>query len=682
MKNTACWLGLALSLLAPPPAAAQTSPATPVPARPKGGSVDLTLLSLADLMNVEITSASHKEQRLREIAAAVHVITQEDIHRSGLTTVPELLRLVPGVHVAQINSNKWAVAIRGFNNLFSDKVLVLIDGRTMYDRLNSAVFWESLDVPLELIERIEVVRGPGGATWGANAMNGVINIITKSAADTQGTGISASTGTFDGVRGAARYGGKTGNLFWRVNSHWSDRGESRDVGNTTAGDSWRSQTHGFRLDWNGGSGSTVTAQGGATLATLNGLWHETAGPVPAQKPEFRAFTDTREYFALAKWTRRTNERASFEVQSFVNYRHNIDSVNPRQLIADVEARYRNTYWDRHDLIVGTGYRFLDEKTGGGFGEGFAYSITPRNVNEAVVNAFVQDDIALGPRVHVSLGAKVERDTYAGWGVQPTARALWSIVPERQQLWAAVSRALHTPSLGDVSGRYNYTSFVGQGGLPIVIGAIGNPHQESEEVVNTEAGYRAEIGSVGSISVTGFIANYDKLKTSEPLAPRMEFTPAPAHLFSPKQFGNLLAAKATGVEIAARWTPVEWWRLEAAYSRFDLSPRLSPQSGDTAAAAFDGNVPGSQWQVRSALSITPRVQLDTMLYRVGALRNLKIDGYTRADVRAEVALGPRLSAALVARNLFDPRHTEFAGAGAIVTPTEIPRSAQLQLFWRF
>jgi iron complex outermembrane receptor protein len=217
---------------------------------------------------------------------------------------------------------------------------------------------------------------------------------------------------------------------------------------------------------------------------------------------------------------------------------------------------------------------------------------------------------------------------------------------------------------------------------VVVGAIGNPDFESEEVVDTEVGYRLEIGSVASVDVTGFVARYDRLKTNEPLAPRMELSPGPPHLFVPRRFGNLLAATARGVEIAARWTPVSWWRLEGGYSTFDLSPRLSPESGDTAAASFDGNVPGAQWQARSALSIAPRIQLDAMLFHVGALPALGIDGYTRTDMRAEVSITRQLSGAVVGRNLFDPRHAEYAGAGAIVTPTEIPRSAQVQLLWKF
>ena len=234
---------------------------------------------------------------------------------------------------------------------------------------------------------------------------------------------------------------------------------------------------------------------------------------------------------------------------------------------------------------------------------------PSHVTETVVNAFAQDEIALGRRVHLTLGTKVERDSYVGWGVQPTARVMWTLGRGSSMCGRPSRGRVRTPSLGDVSGRYNFTSFVGPGGLPVVVGALGNPDFQSEEVVNTEAGYRREIGSVASVDVTAFVGRYDKLKTSEPLAPRLELTPAPAHLFVPVQFGNLLEATTSGVEIGAHWTPAGWWRVDGGYSTFHLTPHLSPASRDAAAASFDGNAPRAQWQARSAFSIARGVELD-------------------------------------------------------------------------
>lgn len=637
---------------------------------------DLLHMTIEDLMNIEITSASKKEQRLAEVPAAAYVITQDDIRRSGMTTLPELLRLVPGVQVAQVNSNKWAVAIRGFNNLFADKVLVLVDGRTVYDRLNSGVFWESIDVPLDEIERIEVIRGPGGATWGANAVNGVISVVTKSAAETPGAAVTVGAGTFDGERASARFGGTLGGVAYRLSSHWAGHRESQLDANASANDSWDTQAHSVRADWAHGA-DAVMVQAGATLATVRGLFPSPNGPVPAIKPFFDDRAFTREYDVLGRWTHRRVDGSSLQLRSFVDYRHNEDSVNPRQLQVDVDGQYHMRVARRHDVVVGAGYRFLNEKTDGGF----AFAILPAHVDEVVLNAFAQDDIALGSRVQLTLGAKVERDAYVGWGLQPTARVMWSVVPQRQHLWAAVSRAVRTPSLADVSGRYNYTSFIGPGGLPIVVGAIGNPAFQSEEVVDAEVGYRLELATTASIDVTAFRGSYDKLKTAEPLAPRLELTPAAPHLFVPVQFGNLLDATTSGVEISAHLTPVRWWRVDGGYSTFRLVPHLSPASGDTHAAAFDGNVPRTQWQARTAFSLPAGVQIDGMLFRVGALTTLGVGAYTRADARLEVPLTKRLTASVVGQNLLDPMHQEFAGAGAIVVATLVPRSARVQLTWK-
>ncbi len=636
---------------------------------------DLTGASIEDLMNIEITSVSRKEQRVGDAAAAVYVVTQEDIRRSGMTTVPELFRLVPGVQVAQINSNKWAVSVRGFNNLFGEKVLVLIDGRTVYDRLNSGVFWESLDIPLDQIDRIEVVRGPGGATWGANAFNGMINIVTKSAADTPGGAARVGVGTFDGPHGAARYGGTLGTVAYRVYSQWSGHQQSLIDAKTPSNDPWQSQTHGFRLDWTDGS-EALMVEGGTTRGRLRALWHPPSGPVPAVRPAWNDWSYTREYVALGRWTHRRDNGASLQIQSSIDFRQNDDTADPRQILADVEAQYHVAVRGRHDLVVGTGYRLIDESVGGGY----TFSIIPSQVTETVVNAFAQDEISLGSRVRLTLGTKVERDSYVGWGVQPTARVMWSFA-RQQHAWAAVSRALHTPSLGDVSVRNNYTSFVGAGGLPVVVGALGNPDLRPEEVVTTEGGYRLEIGSVASIDVAGFIGRYDNLKTSEPLTPRLELIPAPAHLFIPVQFGNLLKATSSGVEIGGHLRPASWWRVDGSYSTFHLTPHLSPASHDANAASYDGNAPRAQWQARSAFTIARGVELDVMLFHVGALPRLIIPAYTRADARVDVPLTRGLSVSVVGQNLFDPSHAEFAGQGAIVSPTLVPRSASINLGWR-
>jgi len=650
--------------------------AASAPALAQSTPVDLTHASIEDLMNIEITSASHKEQRTGDVAGAISVITHEDIRRSGMTTIPELLRLVPGVQVARINSNKWAVTARGFNNLFADKLLVLVDGRTVYDRLNSGLFWESADVPLDQIERIEVIRGPGGAVWGANAVNGVINIVTRSAADLRGGAVSVGGGTLDGTHTAARYGGTLGRVDYRVFSQWSGHGESQTAAGTAADDRWHSQSHGFRLDWSSGR-DLFMAEGGGRVQQMRGLWPRPTGPVTSDPSTWEERTTTQDYDLLGRWTHRRDDGSSLQVQSSLDIHHNETNASVEQRQADIDAQYHTGLRGHHDVVVGAGYRLVDEQAKGQF----AFFITPDHVDDTVVNLFAQDEIALGPHVHVTLGAKLERDSYVGWAVQPTARAMWTSVPRKQHLWAAVSRALRTPSLIDLSGRLNFASFIGPRDAPVLIGALGNPAFQSEEVLDSEGGYRLEIATVASVDVTAFVGRYDQLKTSEPLAPHLELAPAPVHLFIPVQFENLLAATTSGVEFGAHWMPAAWWRLDGTYSTFHLTPHLSAASHDPIAAAYDGDAPRAQWHARSAFSLARGVELDAMLFHAGALANLGIGAYTRADARLSIPLTRGLSLAIVGQNLFDPAHAEYAGQGAIVNPTLIPRSGSISLSWK-
>ena len=375
-------------------------------------------------MNIEITSVSHKEQRAVDVAAAVDVITQEDIRRSGMTTVPELLRLVPGVQVAQINSNKWAVTVRGFNNLFADKLLVLVDGRTVYDRLNSGLFWESVDIPLDQIERIEVVRGPGGATWGANAVNGVINIVTKSAAALPGLrGQRGRRHVRRGARGRALWRDARRRRIPRVFAGVGAVGiadRCDDAGRRPLAEPDVTE---FRLDWTGGA-DALMVEGGATLqkaARVVASAVRTGAGRQAGIESTWAYTE--EYSVLGRWTRRRDTGAALEVQSSVDFRHNEDGPSPSQTNFDLDAQYHTALGSRHDVVAGAGYRLVDERVPGCF----TFSITPGQVVNHVFKLFAQDEIALGRRVHLTLGTKVERDTYAGWAVQPTARVMWRFV---------------------------------------------------------------------------------------------------------------------------------------------------------------------------------------------------------------------------------------------------------------
>ena len=633
---------------------------------------DLRLASIEDLMSIEITSASRKEQRVEDVAAAVFVITQDDIRRSGMTSIPDLLRLVPGVEVAQINSNKWAVSVRGFNGLYANKLLVLVDGRSVYNRIFSGVFWDAEDLLLDDIDRIEVIRGPGAAMWGANAVNGVINIVTKATADTQGVLVRAGGGR-SGALGAVRYGGTLGGTRYRLYSQWTGRDQSLIAPGTRANDASHSVTTGFRADWTTQPGA-FTLEGGFTAGQVRALWPNLNPQTTARAPLADDPTDTRGGHVLGRWTHTRASGASLQLQSVVDVASRREPVGRYdQRTFGVDAQYHTALGAHQDLVAGAGYRVSGDRFAGHIG----FSLTPAEDTSSLVTAFVQDEIALfGDRLAVTLGSQVQHDSYAGAGVQPTARVMWKALP-RQRLWAATSRALRTPSLYERGIRVDFPAVPGPRGLPLVVTVRGNPAAETENLVDVEAGYRLDIGKAWSINVTGFVGRYDHLRTEELAAPVVQFVPSP-HILVTSQFGNLLRATTRGVEVAGHWTPIPAWRLDGSYTAFRLTPQLAAESLDPDAATEDGSAPRTQWQVRSAFSPATRATLNVSIFHVGPLEQAQIAGYTRADVSAEWRFTNRLSIMAIGQNLFDAAHVEASGTGSLLLVTQVPRSAGLRL----
>jgi iron complex outermembrane recepter protein len=635
---------------------------------------DLTQVSLEDLMNIEITSASRKEQRATDVAAAVFVITSEDIRRSGMTTIPDMLRMVPGVDVAQVNSNKWAVTIRGFNAVYANKLLVLVDGRTIYSPIFAGVLWDSVDVMLDDVEHIEVVRGPGAAIWGANAVNGVINIVTKSAAETQG-GLVRVEGGGAGEQGAARYGGTLGAGSYRLFSQWSGRAESVTVDGAPAGDPSRNVTTGFRADWPAGP-SAFTLEGDFSAGQSHALWPNLDPQTAAREPVSTDPSTTRGGHLLGRWTRTGRDNSSLQVQTFVDFAQRDEPVaDYARRAADIDAQFHTALGARHDLVAGAGYRFIDERYVGRVN----ISLTPVESGTSLLTAFAQDEIALfGKRMAVTLGGQMQYDSSAGAGVQPTARVIWKGLP-RQRLWAATSRALRTPSLTERGIRLEYPPVPTAAGLPLVVTYSGNRAAQTETLVDAEAGYRLEIGGAASVDVTGFVGRYDHLATAETSVPVVQLIPSPRILVATR-IDNQLEAATHGLEIAGHWTLVPTWRLEGSYTAFHLTPHLAADSQDPTAAMTDGTAPRAQWRLASVFSPTTRSTVNVAIFHVGPLEELQVAAYTRADVNAEWRFSSRLSLMAIGQNLLDAAHAESAGTGALLLPTQVPRSVSLRMRW--
>jgi iron complex outermembrane receptor protein len=635
---------------------------------------DIIEMSIEDLMRIDVTGVSRKEERAANVAAAVFVITHDAIRRSGMTSLPDLLRLAPGVDVAQINASKFAVSVRGFNALRANKLLVLVDGRSAYNRLFSGVFWDEQDVMVDDIERIEVIRGPGATIWGANAVNGVINIITKAAADTQGGLVRVDAGV-SGQQGAVRYGGGLGATRYRLFSQWTAQDGALTAPAVRANDSSSGVTVGFRAD-RATSPGAVLVEGAFTVGRTHALWQNLDPGTSVAAPISNDRSESQSGHLLSRLTRGGPGGGTLQVQAFMDLANRQEPVADfERRIIDVDTQYHRSL-ARHDLVAGAGYRFINERFSGHTN----ISMVPAVSTASVVTAFVQDDIALfGSRLSVTLGSQFQYDSAAGVGVQPTARAIWKGLP-RQRFWAAASRALRTPSLEDRFIRVTLAGPPIENGLPVTIAVIGNPAAMTEELVEAEVGYRLEIGNRATIDVTGFEGRYDHLRTFETEAPIVSFIPTP-QVFVTTRAANQLEATTRGLEVTAAWAPVPYWRLDGSYSAFRIKP-LAPGSLDTAAATTDGNAPRHKWQLRSEFSPGTRARLSMAIFRTGPLATLAVDGYTRADVNAEWRFTDQLSAMVVGQNLLNEAHTEFRGSETLLLETMVPRSATLRLRWTF
>jgi iron complex outermembrane receptor protein len=637
---------------------------------------NLSQVSIEDLMNIEVTSASRKEQRTADVAAAVFVITHDDIRRSGMTMLPDVLRLAPGIEVAQINGSRWAVSVRGFNSVYADKLLVLIDGRTIYDRIFSGVVWDAQDVLLEDIDRIEVIRGPGAALWGANAVNAVINIVTKTAADTQG-GLVQVEGRRSGEQAAVRYGGRFGAAHYRLFAQWTDREQADVLLGARAKDASHSLTTGFRADW-ATQPDALTVEGAFTAGRTHALWSNLDPRTAADVPVATDPSDAQGGYVLGRWTHTRASGASLQVQSFVDISNHQEPVgNYDRHTFDVDTQYHTALGAHQDLVAGAGYRFIGDQYTGRVG----FSLIPTDATSSLLTAFVQDEIELlANRLAVTLGSQVQYDSESGAGMQPTARVMWKGLPH-QRLWAATSRALRTPSRYERGILVDYPPAQGPGGVPLLVRVSGDPSAATETLVDAEAGYRFEKGTAWSFDITGFVGDYDHLRTQELAAPVFQPGPPPQIVVT-TQFGNRLDATTRGLEVAGHWAPVPAWRVDGSYTAFHLTPHLAAASQDLAAASEDGSAPRTQWQVRTAFSPVTRATLNLAIFHVGPLAQLQVNGYTRADVTAEWRFTSHLSAMAIGQNLFNPAHAEFDGTNLVMLATQVPRTASLRLRWTF
>jgi iron complex outermembrane receptor protein len=642
-------------------------------APPRTDSISLKALSLEELSKIEVTTVSKEAASAFTTPAAITVLTQSDIRRSGATNIPDILRLVPGVEVAQIDSGKWAIGIRGFQGRLSKSVLVLIDGRSVYTPLFAGVYWEMQDTLIEDIDRIEVIRGPGGTIWGANAVNGVINIITKHSRETRGLLVSAGGGNVEQGFLNARYGAGDEMLSYRVFSSGFTRGPQYHQDGRNF-DDWRRGQAGFRLDWNPNGRDTLTLLGNAYESEVGGkLGISTYSPPVLINREANGYFSGRNL--LAGWRRTLKPGSDIQVRVYYD-RTNRQDLNYREVRNTLDADFvHHVALNRHNIIWGAGIRVSPSR--------FTQTVPtvdflPHNETYSIYSAFAQDSIALIPnRLTFTLGTKFEHNSYSGFELQPSGRFAWTLT-EQQTIWGAVTRAVRTPSRIEQGFRY---SALAAPALPLYLRLIGDGDFHAEQLVGYELGYRAYVSGAGFVSFASFYNRYDDLLSVENRPIEPEATPEPPHLVLPLYFRNGIAADTKGVEISSLWDVRSWWRVRGSYSFMHLDARRYPTSNDASTVAqLEGDSPRHKVVTQSFFELPKGFDLGLTYRYVSSVPgpDQRVPAYSTGDVRFAKRLTRELELSVVGRNLFQPSHPEYAGdPGGLVG---IRRSAFIKLTW--
>jgi iron complex outermembrane receptor protein len=641
------------------PAAAQSgsspAPASQSPVSPSS----LKSLTLEQLSNIEVVTYSKTPSDLMKTPAAIYLITSEDIQRSGATSIADALRLAPGVEVARISSTTWAIGIRGLENNFSKSVLVLIDGRNVYTPLFAGVYWDVQDMPLDDIDRIEVIRGPGGTIWGPNAGNGVINIITKRAGDTQGLMGSALAGTQDHTIDNLQYGGAPGK---RLSFRLYGRGFERAHEYHTDGindDTWHQERGGFRADYDAGR-DTYLAEGDA----YRGNSPHIVGTAPLYDEVSGGDINLR-------WERRLNDASGFYVQTYFDRTLRTDPafLSESRSTFDVEFVHHFRLPYHQNFSYGGGLRFSPYLT---HAEESADTLAPGGGTDHVHTGFVQDELELGPKVTLTAGAKMQHNNFSGFDLQPSSRVLW-LAGKHQSLWAGVTRAVTTPS--DLEENFSVTA---QEAPHTFLRLVGNKGFKSEDVIGYEGGYRVVHGDRFYLDLSSFWNEYSRLQSFSGLTPSM----SAGETYLTIQYENQIAGHTTGFEFAPRISIARWWRVNSSYSfvssKFTANGPTSDISSTGSVSTYEKSTPRHGVFVESKLDLPFRMQFDQFYRYASRLPAQKVAAYQTMDLRASRPLGRDFFLEAVGQNLFQPHHAEWGTGDPTQPVVGIERAAYLQL----
>lgn len=650
--------------------------ALPLAAQSNESSTELDTLkemSIEGLLGLEVTSVSKKAQSLWGSAAAIYVIDAERIRRSGATSIPELLRLAPGVHVAKINANSWAITARGFNGRFSNKLLVAIDGRSVYTPLYSGVYWDVQDTVIADIERIEVIRGPGATVWGANAVNGVINIITKNSADTTGGHILARVGSEERSAGEFRYGGKLDEKsHYRIYGKSFNRDSSKDELGHDAFDSWDGKQGGFRID------SEITAVDSMRLQS-DFYQGDSGQSVTLRAGSFADTVDRSGGNLLFSWDRILGEESGLHFQAYYDRTKRADAVTAEERDTfDLELTHFFRFGDQHNINWGLGYRHsADELTPV---QGSSVNFNSTDQTTVTWSGFIQDEIALiTDELSATLGVKLENNEYTGWEVQPSARLAW-MPNESLTLWGAVSVAIRSPSRVENDFSLQIPSF------PAGYSILGNTEFESENLTAYEIGFRKRLNSSLILDTAFFYNQYDDLRSVEFRGMAVPNTPpyglpSTAPIWLVNQFANGMNGDSYGVEVSLDWEINPDWKISTNYSYLKLDLDLEEHSTDVLSQDMTGNNPEHQFQIHSMWNLSPTLEFDASLSYVSDLYLADISNYTRVDLRLAWFPRKNIETTLVLQNVLDETHTEFVVDEGLQTRA-VERAIYGQVTWKF
>lgn len=632
-------------------------------------------LSLEELSKIPVTSVSKHAEQLNNAPAAIFVLTGHEINRSGATSIPEALRLVPGLSVAKINSHYWAITSRGFNSLFANKLLVLVDGRTVYNSIFSGVNWEQIDLLLQDIERIEVIRGPGATVWGANAVNGVVNIISKRAKDTQGTYVTAGGGSEDKVIAGARHGFKIDEKsLAKIYTKGFVRDDSELLGEEDNYDSWKSIQSGFRYENQIDEDNIFTLHGDSQYGKQDDQNFNLAFQPGADR-----YTRKDSAFnwnnIVANWQHTLSKDSAIEVQAYHD-RHARDYIlaDERISTSDIEARFNSKLSEHHQISSGIGYRYIEDSIDGAGTEDTAnIAVVPRSKKSNITNIFAQDEITLYPKLlKFTLGTKLEHNVYSGLEVQPTAKLSYTPT-EFSTIWSSFSRAVRTPSRVEDGIRFNSGFVPGENGerYPLVIS--GNKDAEAENLFAYEIGYRTIIQKDLTFDLSTFVNHYNDVFTNVPGAP---IQGSNSQIEVPVYFENAESGDTYGVEAVVNWEPFSWWKVQGWYSY--LASHVEPGVNKTS--------PNNQATIRSIITIDDKFEIDPRFRFVDTVTGLTgtnpIDSYFEFDLRLGYRLNKKLTLSVVGQNLLDDEHQEYINADGLSPVALAERGVFAKVDWFF